>query len=478
MGAVFGTASLPLLTVPVGLGEAITIAQSLCAYNRDEFWSKRDYNLNIQSMRIDILNTVREEMRDQVSLTVASLDNMMVVATLMLSIGFGFVVEGTYPPADEQVGEEHYTFIGYFLLHVYTVLCVLSLIFPFLCMLILLLIRQEVDICVHGVMADLQQHLVLALRQAQRTDFEHPSPAKHDLPLRRGSGFSSLSGSEGSEGVDDGDVPRSEGSEDGSERSEDRPCDADLDDDDGGATSSQRMRAISNSMERVKTWAEASQTVAGRYLGNMVMTDEASIGRITNKEVKLIAEGLHGMCPTAQKFYPWAQLFIQMGILSSLLNCAVLLGLNMQWWFPSVQLIWVFYSVPVTISTLAAVPWLFWMHQPIFVKKLAGEVDDSHASRGAFPGRPRVTRSRSIQHLVESVESSLTRQNNTTQRVNSGGQGSSSVLRAIRSRLPSLTLSRKTSSNLDRSPRRTTSHLAGSSSPRRHSSRFRSPGSG
>ncbi|CAK9028540.1 Uncharacterized protein SCF082_LOCUS18407 [Durusdinium trenchii] len=53
-------------------------------------------------MRIDILNTVREEMRDQVTVIISSLDNLMVVATLMLSIGFGFVVEGTFPPAEKD----------------------------------------------------------------------------------------------------------------------------------------------------------------------------------------------------------------------------------------------------------------------------------------------------------------------------------------------------------------------------------------
>ena len=54
-------------------------------------------------MRMDILNTIREEMRDQVAVIMSSLDNLLVVATLMLSIGFGFVVEGTFPP---EVSEE------------------------------------------------------------------------------------------------------------------------------------------------------------------------------------------------------------------------------------------------------------------------------------------------------------------------------------------------------------------------------------
>lgn len=474
-----GAAALPMLSVPLGLGEAISISQNLYSYNRDEYWSKRDYNLALQGMRIDILNTVREEMRDQVSLTVASLDNMMVVATLMLSIGFGFVVEGTYPPADEEIDGESYTMIGYTLLHVYTVLCVLALIFPFLCMLILLLIRQEVDICVHGVMADLQQHLVLALRQAQRADLE-PSPAQHEVRQQkswmsqsssRGRGMSSsFSGSDGS--ADCGDQPRSEDS--GSEQS-----DEDSEEDfDHGSPQPQRMRAFSKSLNGARAsiggWAEAMSDGAGRYLGNMVISDEDRIGRITNKEVRLIAEGLHGMCPTARKFYPWAQLFIQLGILSSLLNCAVLLGLNLQWWYPSVEWLWCYYVIPVTVSTLAAVPWLFWMQQPIFVKKLAGGevVDEPSGVQSQFPGRVKLGRSRSVQHLVESFDSAITRTNNTTKRVNEADRGPSQILRGLSDRLPSFSRNRISSGDEIRrhtsggSPRRRTSGLqAGGSSP-------------
>ncbi|CAJ1461132.1 unnamed protein product [Effrenium voratum] len=86
----------------LSLGEAIGIVQQWHSYNRDELWSKRGYDIGLQSMRIDILNTVREEMRDQVTVIISSLDNLMVVATLMLSIGFGFVVEGTFPPAEKD----------------------------------------------------------------------------------------------------------------------------------------------------------------------------------------------------------------------------------------------------------------------------------------------------------------------------------------------------------------------------------------
>merc|ERR1719503_341323 len=57
----------------------------------------------LQSMRINVLNTIREEMRDQLSRIIASLDNIMLVATFMLSFGFGFVVEGTFPPSQSDV---------------------------------------------------------------------------------------------------------------------------------------------------------------------------------------------------------------------------------------------------------------------------------------------------------------------------------------------------------------------------------------
>eukprot|EP00434_Breviolum_minutum_P036963 symbB.v1.2.032761.t1/scaffold3958.1/size47484/2 len=122
------------------LGEAIGIVQQWHSYNQDQLWSKRGYDIGLQSMRIDILNTVREEMRDQVTVIISSLDNLMVVATLMLSIGFGFVVEGTFPPAEK---EYEYDDLERQLLIVYAVLAALSLVFPLACMMLTIAARFE-----------------------------------------------------------------------------------------------------------------------------------------------------------------------------------------------------------------------------------------------------------------------------------------------------------------------------------------------
>ncbi|CAE7232651.1 unnamed protein product [Symbiodinium natans] len=107
-------------------------------------------------MRIDILNTVREEMRDQVTVIISSLDNLMVVATLMLSIGFGFVVEGTFPPAESDYDYDETQKV---FLVAYAILAALALVFPLFCLMLTIAARFEVELCQQDVMGDLQKQL-------------------------------------------------------------------------------------------------------------------------------------------------------------------------------------------------------------------------------------------------------------------------------------------------------------------------------
>ncbi|CAE8700412.1 unnamed protein product [Polarella glacialis] len=148
----------------LSVGEIVPILQQWHQYNRDETWSKRGYDIGLQSMRIDILNTVREEMRDQVTVIISSLDNLMVVATLMLSIGFGFVVEGTFPPSEKDY---EYDDVQKPFLVVYAILCALSLVFPLACLMLTIAARFEVELCQQDVMGDLQKHLLKALQKDQ-----------------------------------------------------------------------------------------------------------------------------------------------------------------------------------------------------------------------------------------------------------------------------------------------------------------------
>lgn len=75
----------------VGLGQAAVFhGHELC-------WNEIDYYLQVRQVHIETLNNLREEIRDMHEIDSRKMDNSMLVATLMLTIGFGFVVEGTFP---------------------------------------------------------------------------------------------------------------------------------------------------------------------------------------------------------------------------------------------------------------------------------------------------------------------------------------------------------------------------------------------
>lgn len=319
-------ASASWMEIPIGIGDSLGAIQNLHAYNRDEIWSKRGYNMELQGMRIDILNTIREEMRDQVSLTIASLDNMMLVSTLMLSVSFGFVVEGTFPPTENDVVP--YTDLQVFWLHVYIVLCAVAMVFPAITMMLTLVIRQEVDSCTHGVLGDLQRHLMMAVRRAADEDFDTGVPADAIADAAEA----------GAESEPELLSARA------------RPS--------AVARRSVAARGQGTARPRphgMRSRAQGLKDIAATQLGTMVSSDEGRLGKITEKD--LIAEGLD--IRTMKRFFPYAQLSLQLGILSFLLLCAVLLGLNMQYMFPSVPDMWIYYSIPVTISTICAVPFIF-----------------------------------------------------------------------------------------------------------------------
>lgn len=312
-----------LTAVPLGVGEAVSIVQSWHQYNRDETWAKRGYNMDLQGMRIDVLNTVREEMRDQVTLIIASLDNLMVVATLMFSIGFGFVVEGTFPPSERDddghiLEDGHkYNFWQHIFLRVYAMLCTTSLCFPFWCMIFTMYIRQEVEECIYKIMADLQKHLLEALKTAATEEFDDPAAADAN--------------ESGDEGAIDNGVQRA--------ASEPPP---------GGLRQGVRNLVSQQSFRLHK--------VGERVLGNILVDDK--VGQITEPELRMIATGLLQHVKYYHKYLPWAKLCLWLGICSNLLLCAVLLGLYLQEEYASLPMMWILYSGIVTGGTFLAIIFL------------------------------------------------------------------------------------------------------------------------
>lgn len=153
-----GVTSLVGGLLSFGVAEAIGTVQQFYYGESQVAWSRKAYNLDLHSLKIastaiqiDVLNTLREELRDQVAVIISSLDTLMVVGTLMLSIGFGFVVEGTFPNpiADHSLEQRP-------LLIAYSVLAAFSLIFPFWSLVFTLRVRYEVDDMLSDNMEDLQ----------------------------------------------------------------------------------------------------------------------------------------------------------------------------------------------------------------------------------------------------------------------------------------------------------------------------------
>lgn len=146
--------------VPVTIGEGVSIYQGWHYGRRDQEWSRLNFEMDSQGMRMDLVGTIREEIRDQIQVAVSTLDNMMVVATLLLSIGFAFASEMTSPPPCSPC-----TSIEKYLHFTYTLFCALSLVLPFWCLMFTLRIRYEVDHVMKRNVRELQGVLVKILNE-------------------------------------------------------------------------------------------------------------------------------------------------------------------------------------------------------------------------------------------------------------------------------------------------------------------------
>lgn len=114
------------------------VAQSAFYHRNELHWSEIDYYLQVRQVHVDTLNNLREDLRDLYEMDGRKLDNSMIVTTLMLTIGFGFVVEGTFPPAPGPQDQRTWRIV-------YAVVAALALMCPFWCMLCLIECRRRLD---------------------------------------------------------------------------------------------------------------------------------------------------------------------------------------------------------------------------------------------------------------------------------------------------------------------------------------------
>eukprot|EP00929_Paragymnodinium_shiwhaense_P094805 TRINITY_DN55610_c0_g1_i1.p1 TRINITY_DN55610_c0_g1~~TRINITY_DN55610_c0_g1_i1.p1 ORF type:complete len:485 (+),score=81.23 TRINITY_DN55610_c0_g1_i1:92-1546(+) len=130
------------------IGETTQLIQTWHYNERQEKLQKLSYELCYQAVRLDVLESIREEMRDQVKIAMAGLNNLMLVSSLMFTMGFGFIVEGLFPPKEaEDLPIWDFGVLGFNLhpLDIYSFLCGMCLACPFWSIMLQLRMRYEAD---------------------------------------------------------------------------------------------------------------------------------------------------------------------------------------------------------------------------------------------------------------------------------------------------------------------------------------------
>jgi len=125
------------------MASAVNLGLSVLSMGQDTFhhrnellWNEIDYFLQLRQVSVDILNNVREDLQDLYDKDERMLDTNLVVVSLMMGIGFGFVVEGTFPEDDHSQADVR---------TLYSIVTGLGLVCPFLALLCLLECRRRIN---------------------------------------------------------------------------------------------------------------------------------------------------------------------------------------------------------------------------------------------------------------------------------------------------------------------------------------------
>lgn len=315
----------------LAFADGISLLQGWHYGSRAERLARLGYELDFQGLRLDVLSTIREEIRDQVFVIVSSLDNLMVVATLMLSLGFGFVVEGTFPPQEsENLKDWTITAIGFSIdpLVVYAILCAMSLICPFWSLILTIRMRYEVDLIIREHMSDLKKQLSKML-------YSKEAPPSHMLCA----GTKSTCGVEREERI--------------------RVRSA------FGALCPKRLkRAVAACPQRrqedLEAAADAFANTVVQHIGPFNLNKES---KWVEQEVilKWADKDLLQRTKTYRCYVKVAHFLLWIGMLSAIFTCALLLGMYMQVNFPHTPLVWVTYSSIVGVNGGLAILFALWM---------------------------------------------------------------------------------------------------------------------
>uniref|UniRef100_A0A7S4R0T8 Uncharacterized protein n=1 Tax=Alexandrium monilatum TaxID=311494 RepID=A0A7S4R0T8_9DINO len=293
--------------------------------------TRLSYELEFQGLRLDVFSTIREEIRDQVFVIMGSLDNLMVVATLMLSLGFGFVVEGTFPPKTaEELGNWEISSIGFSVdpLVVYAFLCAMSLVCPFWCLIFTIRMRYEVDLIIREHMKELKRQLcnVIQKKEMQAPDeSQQPVVREVSAPLNHVMGTRS-------------------------------------------AVCPKRLRRVLTAcpqrrQEDIEEAVNAVANTVAKHVGPFSIAKEFSALRSFDQAqiVKWAEKDLMLRMTTYQFYMKAAHLLLWVGMLCAIFTCSILLGLYMMEQFPNTPLVWITYSHIVGLNGGLAIVFALWI---------------------------------------------------------------------------------------------------------------------
>jgi len=131
------------------------------------------YHLDQRAMTIETVNAIREDARDLFQARAARLDNLMVVVTLMLTVGFGFVVEGTFPPENAMPEAKN-------IVIAYACFCALALLCPFFSLICVMQCKSHLDSSFDSLIREINKILDTLLKElfAGETHLQQNNP-KH-----------------------------------------------------------------------------------------------------------------------------------------------------------------------------------------------------------------------------------------------------------------------------------------------------------
>lgn len=302
--------------------------------SRIEDICRKCMDLDAMGIRLDALSTIREQKRDEVFEIMSSLDNLMVVSTLMLSIGFGFVVDGTFPPRKaERLAD--WPLLNVDPLVVYSFLAALSLVFPFWSLVFGVRMRYELE-------HELATHIKEFKKQLFNVLDEKRVEAPRDLVLGE------------KEASFDAESPEDQIQ---SHRTQDHPL----------RDAAPRglvwrvmgaLRCPSRAYRQASTVWKANVADPAAKVADTVRKNLTPV-RIERFELekadirKWAERDLQKRLPLYQFYIKLAQFFLWMGIFCSIFTSAILLGLYMRENFGDTPNMWMIYSLTVAANGVA-----------------------------------------------------------------------------------------------------------------------------